>query len=59
MWPSVCMQTDIQIQLADMQLHSYRPDRCKGLTFDTDVGDREKCGLGQDRELFSMDSEEI
>lgn len=53
------MQTNVQIQLVDTQSHGYRPDRCKGLTINTDVGDREKCGLGQDRELFSMDSKEI
>lgn len=50
------MQTDVQIQLADMQAHSYRSGGCKELTTNTD-GDRLQCGLGQDWELFRPDSQ--
>lgn len=52
------MQTDVQMQFADMQPHSYRSGGCKELTINTD-GDPVQCGLGQDWELFRLDSEEI
>lgn len=52
------MKTDVQIQFADMQSHSDRSGGCKELTINTDA-DREQCGLGQDWELFYLDSEEI